>query len=49
MKFAHLIWGNLRRKKLRTTLTLLSVLVAFLLFGLLCAIRHASSTPAPIG
>jgi putative ABC transport system permease protein len=41
MKFAHLIWGNLRRKKLRTTLTLLSVLVAFLLFGLLCAIRHA--------
>lgn len=41
MKFAHLIWGNLRRKKLRTALTLLSVLVAFVLYGLLCAIQQA--------
>ena len=41
MKFAHLIWGNLRRKKLRTSLTLLSILVAFILFGLLCAIKQA--------
>lgn len=41
MKFAHLIWGNLKRKKLRTSLTLLSILVAFVLFGLLCAIKQA--------
>lgn len=41
MKFLHLIWGNLVRKKIRTSLTLLSILVAFLLFGLLCAIKQA--------
>jgi putative ABC transport system permease protein len=41
MKFAHLIWSNLRRKKLRTSLTLLSVMVAFILFGLLAAIQQA--------
>jgi putative ABC transport system permease protein len=41
MKFLHLIWANLRRKKLRTSLTLLSILVAFILFGLLCAIKQA--------
>lgn len=41
MKFAHLIWGNLKRKKLRTALTLLSILVAFVLFGLLCAVKQA--------
>jgi putative ABC transport system permease protein len=43
MKFAHLIWSNLKRKKLRTGLTLLSVLVAFVLFGLLAAIKQALS------
>ncbi len=41
MKFLHLIWSNLRRKKLRTSLTLLSILVAFVLFGLLSAIQQA--------
>jgi putative ABC transport system permease protein len=41
MKFAHLVWGNLKRRKLRTSLTLLSILVAFVLFGLLCAIKQA--------
>ncbi len=41
MKFLHLIWSNLKRKKLRTLLTLLSILVAFLLFGYLVAIRQA--------
>ena len=41
MKFAHLIWGNLKRRKLRTSLTLLTILVAFVLFGLLCAIKQA--------
>jgi putative ABC transport system permease protein len=41
MKFAHLIWSNLKRKKLRTSLTLLSIIVAFVLFGLLMAIKQA--------
>jgi putative ABC transport system permease protein len=41
MKFLHLIWSNLKRKKLRTTLTLLSIFVAFLLYGLLCTIKEA--------
>ena len=41
MKFAHLVWGNLMRKKLRTALTLLTIVVAFVLFGMLCAIKQA--------
>jgi putative ABC transport system permease protein len=41
MKYLHLVWSNLKRKKLRTSLTLLSILVAFILFGFLCAIRQA--------
>ena len=41
MKFLHLIQSNLRRKKLRTSLTLLSIGVAFLLFGFLAAIQEA--------
>jgi putative ABC transport system permease protein len=41
MKFLHLIWSNLKRKKLRTSLTFLSIAVAFILFGLLCAINQA--------
>lgn len=41
MKFLHLVWSNLKRKKLRTSLTLLSILVAFILFGFLSAIRQA--------
>jgi putative ABC transport system permease protein len=41
MKFLHLIWSNLKRKKLRTLLTVLSVLVAFLLYGYLSAITKA--------
>jgi putative ABC transport system permease protein len=41
MKFFHIVWGNLKRRKLRTALTLLSILVAFVLFGFLCAIRQA--------
>ncbi len=40
MKFLHLIGSNLRRKKLRTTLTILSILIAFLLYGYLCAIKE---------
>ncbi|HUJ42121.1 MAG TPA: FtsX-like permease family protein [Opitutaceae bacterium] len=41
MKFLHLTWSNLKRKKLRTLLTLLSIVVAFLLFGFLSAIKQA--------
>jgi putative ABC transport system permease protein len=41
MKFLHLIWCNLKRRKLRTLLTLLSIFVAFLLYGLLCTIKEA--------
>ena len=41
MKFLGLVWSNLKRKKLRTVLTVLSILVAFLLFGFLCAIKEA--------
>ncbi len=41
MKFLYLIWANLKRKKLRTCLTLLSILVAFILFGVLCSIKQA--------
>lgn len=41
MRFFPLIWSNLKRKKLRTVLTLLSILVAFILFGLLSAIKEA--------
>lgn len=41
MKFLYLIWSNLKRKKLRTALTLLSILVAFVLYALLCTIKEA--------
>jgi putative ABC transport system permease protein len=41
MKFLPLIWSNLKRKKLRLLLTLLSILVAFVLFGFLSAIKQA--------
>ncbi len=41
MRFARLVWSNLKRKKVRTLLTFLSILIAFLLFGYLAAIRQA--------
>jgi putative ABC transport system permease protein len=43
VKYLHLIWRNLMRKKLRTTMTVLSIVVAFVLFALLGAIRLAFS------
>lgn len=43
MKFLPLVWSNLKRKKVRTFFTLLSILVAFVLFGYLAAIRKAFS------
>ena len=39
MKFLPLIWKNLWRRKVRTTFTLLSIFIAFLLFGMLMTIR----------
>jgi putative ABC transport system permease protein len=41
MKYLSLVWSSLKRKKLRTILTLLSIFVAFLLFGILCAVKEA--------
>ena len=43
MKFLPLIWKNIWRRKFRTTFTLLSIFVAFLLFGILMTIRAAFS------
>lgn len=43
MKYLYLVWSNLRRKKMRTILTLLSIMVAFMLFGYLGAIRQGFS------
>lgn len=40
MRYFFLVWSNLKRKKLRTSLTLLSISVAFVLFGFLCALRE---------
>lgn len=40
MKYLHLLWRNLTRKKVRTTFTFLSIVVAFFLFGLLMAVRN---------
>ena len=39
MKYLHLIWASLFRRKTRTILTLVSIVAAFLLFGLLDAVR----------
>ncbi|HUA24076.1 MAG TPA: FtsX-like permease family protein [Steroidobacteraceae bacterium] len=41
MKYLHLVWSALFRRKTRTFFTLLSVLAAFLLFGLLNSVRDA--------
>jgi putative ABC transport system permease protein len=39
MKYLHLLWRNLLRRKVRTTFTFLSIVVAFFLFGLLMAVK----------
>lgn len=41
MKYLALVGSNLKRKKLRTALTVLSIFIAFLLFGILCTIKEA--------
>ncbi len=46
LKYLPLIWGNLFRKKLRTSFTLISLATAFLLLGLLQAINSLFSSGA---
>jgi putative ABC transport system permease protein len=46
VKFLPLLWAQLFRKKTRTVLTLLSIVVAFLLFGLLQAVQVAFESGA---
>jgi putative ABC transport system permease protein len=41
MNHAYFVWKNLGRKKVRTTLTILSIFVAFILYGLLASVKHA--------
>ncbi len=48
MKYLYFIWKNLGRKKARTILTILSIAVAFLLFGLLRTLGDAFSQGAEI-
>ena len=49
MKYLHLIWASLFRSKTRTLLTLLSVVTAFLLFGMLDSVRVAFNSSAQRG
>jgi putative ABC transport system permease protein len=46
MKYLPLIWATLWRKKTRTIFTLLSVVVAFLLFGVLETVDYAFAHPS---
>jgi putative ABC transport system permease protein len=46
VKYLHLIWTALLRSKTRTVFTLVSVVAAFLLFGLLDSVRGAFATAA---
>ncbi len=46
MKYFPLIWATLWRKKTRTIFTLLSVVVAFLLFGVLETVDYAFAHPS---
>jgi putative ABC transport system permease protein len=46
MKYFPLIWATLWRKKTRTIFTLLSVIIAFLLFGVLETIDYAFANPS---
>jgi hypothetical protein len=48
MKYLSLIWAQLFRSKTRTLLTLLSVVAAFLLFGLLDSVRVAFNAGASV-
>ena len=46
MRYLPLLWAGLFRKKTRTVLTLLSIVVAFALFGLLQAVQVAFESGA---
>lgn len=46
MQYLPLIWSNLWRKKTRTIFTLLSIVIAFLLFGVLETVDQAFSHPS---
>ena len=48
LKFLPLLWANLRRRPVRTTLTLASIIVAFLLFGLLQTLQSALALGADL-
>jgi putative ABC transport system permease protein len=48
LKFLPLFFGSLRRKPVRTTLTVASIVVAFLLFGLLKTMEGALSLAADL-
>jgi putative ABC transport system permease protein len=48
MKYLHLVWAALFRSKTRTLLTLLSVVTAFLLFGMLDSVRVAFNSSANV-
>jgi len=45
LKYLPLLWANLWRKKTRTVFTLLSVAIAFLLYGALATINEAFENP----
>jgi len=45
MKYLPLVWATLWRRKTRTLFTLLSIVVAFLLFGMLETVDYAFSHP----
>jgi putative ABC transport system permease protein len=48
MKYLHLIWASLFRSRTRTLLTLLSVFVAFFLFGMLDSVRVAFNSAGSV-
>jgi len=43
MRYLPLIWSNIWRRRIRTTFTLLSIFIAFMLFGIVMAVRSAFS------
>jgi len=45
MKYLPLIWASLWRKKLRTIFTLMSIVIAFLLYGVLQTVDYAFENP----
>ncbi len=48
MRYLRLVWANLRRKKIRTTLTIGSFVVALFLFGLLATLRVSFQAGADV-